>query len=89
MVKLVVERNSIESTTSNKTYLVCKYDDGSWACSCPKWIFTKGQKQNCKHIKELLFKQQIALPIQSTLTITGLNENEADKIMNDLMRGKN
>ena len=86
-VKLIVERHIIDSTSSSKTWVVVKYDDGSWACSCPKWIFTRGQKENCKHIKELLFKQQEKEQMESTLIIDGIKEQmELNEVENENFR---
>jgi predicted nucleic acid-binding Zn finger protein len=34
----------------NRSYVVSKKRDGTWACSCPRWIF---KREDCKHIHEL------------------------------------
>ena len=52
MVKLIVNKTQWESSTANRTWTISEYDDGSYACSCPAWIFQKGGIRNdCKHIK--------------------------------------
>lgn len=35
-------------------YVVAKKNDGTWGCDCPAWIFHRGQKGNCKHIRHVL-----------------------------------
>ena len=90
MVKLVVSRFKAESDSSNRSYDVVKYDDGTWACSCPKWIFTKGHKTNCKHIDFMIstnaehYKDE-----ESTLTITGLSQNQANEVMDEVIKIQN
>ena len=55
MVKLIVEKYQWESDTANRVWTIAKYDDGSYSCSCPAWIFQKGGiRNNCKHIKAFL-----------------------------------
>jgi len=55
MVKLIVERHLWESTTANRNWTIAKYDDGTFSCSCPAWIFQKGGIRNdCKHIKAFI-----------------------------------
>lgn len=54
MTKQILEQHDIQSTTSSSKYKVTKYDDGSWACSCPAWKFHKGTRVNCKHIQEVI-----------------------------------
>ena len=55
MVKLIVEKYQWESDTANRVWTIAKYDDGSYSCSCPAWIFQKGGIRNdCKHIKAFL-----------------------------------
>lgn len=66
----IINKTIIESRTSNRKYVVSQYSDGSYACSCPSWIFNKGHKTECKHILEV--KHNI---IEQTLTIDGLKEN--------------
>ena len=45
---------TVQSHTTNKVYATVYLEDGSWACSCPDWIYRKHQDgQNCKHIIRL------------------------------------
>jgi hypothetical protein len=37
-------------TDPDKEYKVSQTEDGDWKCSCPRWIFGKAPKQDCKHI---------------------------------------
>ena len=53
MEKIINQRIPIKSDSSEKTYEICIFDDGSCSCSCPAWLFHKGQRINCKHIKKL------------------------------------
>jgi hypothetical protein len=55
MNKQVIQRQKVWGNT--KEYEVCLYDDGSYSCNCPAWIFHKGERVNCKHIKELIQTQ--------------------------------
>ena len=55
MVKLIVERHLWESSTANRNWTIAKYDDGTFSCSCPAWIFQKGGiRKDCKHIKAFI-----------------------------------
>jgi len=74
-MKLVTKRFNVASGTTNRTWCVSEYDDGSYSCSCPAWIFHKGTKVNCKHINEILNQKE------STLTITGLTTAQAEIVM--------
>jgi hypothetical protein len=38
------------SSDPNKIYKVTLYEDGSYACSCPHWIY---RRKECKHIKQV------------------------------------
>ena len=70
-MKTQIERHIVESDSSSRTYVVSKYDDGSWACSCPSWIFKRGEKIDCKHI--------ISLKNMNTeyyVNVTGLNKED-------------
>ena len=35
-------------------YVVAKSRKGTWECSCPAWIYQRGQHGDCKHIRHLL-----------------------------------
>lgn len=37
-------------TDPDKEYKVSQRHDGTWACACPRWIFGKAPKADCKHI---------------------------------------
>lgn len=70
----VVERINVASETSSRNYVVCRYDDGTYSCSCPSWIFSKGHKKECKHIVYAQRKKT-----ETTITIDGLKkEAEAE-----------
>lgn len=58
---------------SSGIHKVTEYDDHSWACSCPAWIYHRGSRIDCKHIKEI--KSQIP---ETTLNITGINNSITD-----------
>jgi len=49
---VVVERVVlVRSETSMKQYAVVRFDDGTWACSCPDWTCRRAYRgENCKHI---------------------------------------
>ena len=48
-----VRKFEVESHSSDKKYIVSLGDDGSFGCSCPAWIFSKGGRKDCKHIDEV------------------------------------
>ena len=85
MVKLIVERHLWESTTANRNWTIAKYDDGTFSCSCPAWIFQKGGiRKDCKHIKAFLESknQREQYTEDTTATITGV-KNEVENIKNN------
>jgi hypothetical protein len=45
-----VDQWHVTSRSSGKVYTVSLADDGTWGCSCPRWIFAR---EDCKHIKEV------------------------------------
>ena len=59
---------------SSKVWVVQKYNDNSYSCNCPAWIFHKGQKVNCKHIQEVINSSEQPKAIESTLSITGITD---------------
>lgn len=74
MAKQIISKHNING--SSKVWTIAKYDDGSFSCNCPAWIFHRGKKVDCKHILE--FKQQKQ---EVTINITGLeakNEKTAE-----------
>jgi hypothetical protein len=46
-------------TDPDKEYKVSQTDDGNFKCSCPRWIFGKAPKQDCKHILGLKTSEPI------------------------------
>ena len=63
---------------SGKVWVVQKYNDNSYSCNCPAWIFHKGQKVNCKHIQEVINSnmEYYNKPIvESTISITGITDS--------------
>jgi len=70
----IINKTIVESQSSNRKYVVSQYSDGTYACSCPSWIYTKGHKTECKHILEV--KNNI---IERTLTIDGLKDEKSEK----------
>lgn len=50
MAKQKLHQWEVASHSSSEVYKVTEYDDGSWACSCPRWKFAKAPKMDCKHI---------------------------------------
>ena len=62
-----------ESSSSSKIYKVIMYDDGSFSCNCPSWIFKRGEVRGCKHIEEVKCEEV-------NVNISGLNKpNEVVK----------
>ncbi len=66
---IVVEVNS--KSNPNKKYRV---DLTHGRCSCPAWVFQKGERQPCKHLRELGFTAllqqevyEVAEPKESTI----------------------
>lgn len=82
-------KDKIFQTTNEKGYKITEYDDGSWACSCPAWIFHRGQKVNCKHIIQI---QQIrAFPSikQAIGSSTTTEKIESEVILQGLLGKEN
>ena len=78
-MKETIAKFNVPSNSSSRVYVVSQYDDGSWACSCPAWIFKKGQRVDCKHIYEIRNKQSCCLNTNkadeshdTTITISGV-----------------
>ena len=84
MPKLIINRYFKDSYSSDKskTYTISEYNDGSWACSCPSWIFKKGHKLDCKHIYEV--KNDLAFKHQHTEIIIQGIQPTAEKIVEEL-----
>lgn len=51
-MKQILQQINVNSDSGDKVYKITHYDDNSWACSCPRWIFSK-PRQDCKHIKAI------------------------------------
>ncbi|MHC4311235.1 MAG: hypothetical protein ACYSW3_02045 [Planctomycetota bacterium] len=49
MSKKKVNQWDAPSESSDKTYKVTEYDDDTWACGCPHWIY---RRKECKHIRD-------------------------------------
>jgi hypothetical protein len=43
-------KSTYTSIGSTGTMYTVTHDNGEWACSCPHWIYRRGE---CKHIKEV------------------------------------
>ena len=54
MNKEIVKRIPVDNESYTKRYEICEYDDGSFSCNCPAWIFHKGERVNCKHINNFI-----------------------------------
>ena len=82
MVKLIVEKYQWESDTANRVWTIAKYDDGSYSCSCPAWIFQKGGiRKDCKHIKAFLeSKNQREQYTEDTTAMIQSCEKEVENI---------
>lgn len=74
-MKQIISKIDVQSfMDSSGNWKIAKYDDGSFSCNCPAWIFHRGSKVDCKHILE--FKRQSQ---EQTLTIQGIDaKNEKD-----------
>ena len=89
MIRLIINRYFKDSYSSDKskTYVISEYNDGSWACSCPSWIFKKGHKLDCKHIYEvkndLAYKHQNNLIENISYNLQGIQPT-AEKIVEEL-----
>jgi hypothetical protein len=72
-----VEQYEVDSTTGlDESYIVSKKVDGTWACSCKRWIFHPKPKIDCKHIsavrryigdtdlRSALFPTPVTLPVR-------------------------
>ncbi|MDH4164757.1 MAG: SWIM zinc finger family protein [Nitrospirota bacterium] len=51
MKKYVSKVQVVGST--GKVYTIAKDEKGNYSCSCPAWIFQRGERKACKHIKSL------------------------------------
>ena len=44
-----VKKYKVLSDKDDK-YVVSQKEDGTWGCSCPKWKFQRGRREDCHHI---------------------------------------
>lgn len=53
--RIAIQRWEKESNSDpSKLYEIIKYDDDTYSCNCPSYIFKKeDQERDCKHIREL------------------------------------
>lgn len=66
----------------DRSYVVSKNRRGTWACSCPRWIFQKGHREDCKHINEVLY----ALSVSARSNVKIQETPITDKIRKALSR---
>ena len=59
MNKEVKTKHPVLSDFGDKRYVITEYDDNSFSCNCPAWIFHRGQRINCKHINHLINTQLV------------------------------
>ncbi len=52
MKRTWVSKIRVVGSTGN-IYTVAKDANGKYACSCPAWIYQRGERKDCKHIKSL------------------------------------
>jgi len=79
-MKEVVSKFNVNGTS--KDWVVQKYDDGSYSCNCPSWIFHKGQKVDCKHIIELKnCNVDYYNKTETTISIDGIKKANATEII--------
>lgn len=53
-----INRWEVVSETTGEKYIVGQKLDGSWGCSCKRWIFSKTPKPACKHIIKVQMVEQ-------------------------------
>ena len=51
-MKTYVSKIKVVGSTG-RIYTVAKDMKGKYACSCPAWIYQRGTRKDCKHIKAL------------------------------------
>jgi predicted nucleic acid-binding Zn finger protein len=39
--------------STGRIYTVAKDANGKYSCSCPAWIFQRGARKDCKHIRSI------------------------------------
>lgn len=76
-------------TGIDDSYTVSKKFDGTWACSCKRWVFHPKPKVNCKHIGAVLSSIGEAVPIfqQPPVVKKRAVEEFADKFWKGLIPG--
>ena len=53
-------RWDVKSRTTSETYIVSMKANGTWGCSCKKWIFAKAPKPDCHHIAKVKVTEPLA-----------------------------
>jgi len=80
MVRKIIERHEWESDTANRTWIIAKWDDGGFSCSCPAWIYQKGGvRKDCKHINAFILSQN-----QREQYITATIQSVGNKVIKEL-----
>ena len=48
-------RMEIRSETSDRIYVIAQSkSSGDWECSCPGWVFKRGDRRDCKHLRAVV-----------------------------------
>lgn len=63
-------------TDYDKSYTVSMDTKGKFGCSCPKWKFQRGERQDCHHIKAI--KQNLFINLMATTIAGGCVETHQD-----------
>ena len=73
-MKTKVAQHKFNSSSSNKEYTTIEYEDNTYSCNCPAWIFKKnGKERNCKHIEELKYRK-----VQAEIVLQELKEEKRE-----------
>jgi predicted nucleic acid-binding Zn finger protein len=72
-MKNKLSQTRIQSESSSNIWVITEYDDNSWACSCPKWKFHRGDRVNCKHILQIKNERR-----QTEIVVSGIKEIEVE-----------
>ena len=51
-MKKYLSKVRVVGSTGN-IYTVARDEKGKYSCSCPAWIFQRGTRKDCKHIRSL------------------------------------
>ena len=64
-------RWDVKSSTTSDKYTVSMKANGTWGCSCKRWIFAKAPKLDCKHITKVKTTEALAqVLIDATASVT-------------------